>query len=173
MAAQRHPASRQPAAPRQLVPEPDDFAAAVDDALRPVLLLAARASARATQRVSTSQLQALLVLQERGPMNLTSLADELGAIPSSATRLCDRLVAADLITREPGSADRREVFLHLTASGRRIVRQVRDLRREGLREAIDACTPRERRELLSGLRALGVRMSAHEAEVRAAASYLP
>ena len=158
------------ASPRHLGPEPDDFAAAVDDALRPVLLLASRASAKATQRVSTSQLQALLVLQQRGPMKLTSLADELGAIPSSATRLCDRLVAADLITRETGSADRREVFLQLTTSGRRVVRQVRDLRREGLREAIEACTPRERRELLNGLRALGDRMSAHETEAEATGS---
>jgi DNA-binding MarR family transcriptional regulator len=157
-----------------LGPEPEDFAAAVDDALRPVLLLAARASAKAAQRVSTSQLQALLVLQERGPMKLTSLADELGAIPSSATRLCDRLVAADLITREPGSADRREVFLQLTSSGRRVVRQVRDFRRDGLREALEAATPRERRELLSGLRALGLRLGAHEAEGGAtAANYLP
>src|SRR3954469_11958332 len=146
------------APPRHLGPEPDDFAAAVDDALRPVLLLAARASAKATQRVSTSQLQALLVLHERGPMNLTGLADELGAIPSSATRLCDRLVAADLITRETGSVDRREVFLQLTSSGRRVVRQVRDLRREGLREALDSLTSRERRELLNGLHALSSRM---------------
>ncbi|MCW2669002.1 MAG: MarR family transcriptional regulator [Frankiales bacterium] len=162
------------AAPRHLGPEPDDFAAAVDDALRPVLLLAARASAKATQRVSTSQLQALLVLQERGPMNLTSLAQELGAIPSSATRLCDRLVAADLITRETGAADRREVFLQLTTSGRRIVRQVRELRREGLREALEHSTSRERRELLSGLRALALRLSATEADARGTATgYLP
>ncbi|MDX6217271.1 MAG: hypothetical protein QOG99_2855 [Frankiales bacterium] len=161
-------------ASRHLGPEPDDFAAAVDDALRPVMLLAARASAKATQRVSTSQLQALLVLQERGPMNLTTLAEELGAIPSSATRLCDRLVAADLISRETGSADRREVFLQLTPIGRRIVRQVRDLRRDGLREALEACTSRERRELLSGLRALGLRMGATDAEANGAATgYLP
>ncbi|MCU1603522.1 MAG: MarR family transcriptional regulator [Frankiales bacterium] len=149
-------------ATRHLGPEPDDFVAAVDEALRPVLLLAGRASARAGQRVSTSQLQALLVLHERGRMNLTTLADELGAIPSSATRLCDRLVAADLISREPGSTDRREVFLQLTGGGRRVVRQVRDLRREGLREALETCTPRERRELLSGLQALGQRMAAAE-----------
>ncbi|MFN2540145.1 MAG: MarR family winged helix-turn-helix transcriptional regulator [Mycobacteriales bacterium] len=142
----------------------------MDDALRPILLLATRASAKAGQRVSTSQLQALLVLHERGPMNLTTLADELGAIPSSATRLCDRLVAADLISRETGAADRREVFLQVTSSGRRIVRQVRDLRRQGLREAIDMCTPRERRELLSGLRALGDQMTAHEAGAQTANS---
>jgi DNA-binding MarR family transcriptional regulator len=107
-------------------------------------------------------------------MNLTTLAEELGAIPSSATRLCDRLVAADLISRETGSADRREVFLQLTPIGRRIVRQVRDLRRDGLREALEACTSRERRELLSGLRALGLRMGATDAEANGAATgYLP
>src|SRR3954470_17274259 len=162
------------AAPRHLGPEPDDFSAAVDDALRPVLLLAARASAKASQRVSTSQLQALLVLQERGPMNLTALADELGAIPSSATRLCDRLVAADLITRETGAVDRREVFLQLTTSGRRVVRQVRDLRREGLREALEQFTQRERRELLSGLHVLSARLSEADAEIaRAATGHLP
>ena len=158
---------------RHLGPEPDDVLAAVDDALRPVLMLASRANTRANQRVSTSQLQALLVLQERGPMNLTALADELGAIPSSATRLCDRLVAADLITREAGATDRREVFLHLTASGQRVVRQVRDLRRDGLREALEACTPRERRDLLNGLRALGARMTEHHAVPLSAARSLP
>ena len=158
MAVSRHPG-----------PEPDDVPAAVDEALRPILLLAARANAKATQHVSTSQLQALLVLQERGPMKLTALAEELGAIPSSATRLCDRLVAADLIVRETGATDRREVFLSLTSSGQRVVRQVRDLRREGLREALEACTPRERRELLSGLQALGARLSASESPEQAAA----
>ena len=103
----------------------------------------------------------------------SSSADELGAIPSSATRLCDRLVAADLITREAGSADRREVFLQLTASGRRVVRQVRDLRRDGLREALEACTPRERRALLSGLQALAARMTAADEAAAPARSHLP
>jgi DNA-binding MarR family transcriptional regulator len=154
-------------------PEPEDLAAAVDDALRPLLLLAARASARATQRVSTSQLQALLLLQQRGPMNLTSLAEELGAIPSSATRLCDRLVAADLILRTPGVTDRREVVLTLTASGKRIVRQVRDFRREGLRDNLGSLTARERRELLSGLQALAARFDDAERELGHATGSLP
>ena len=160
MAVSRHPG-----------PEPEDLAAAVDEALRPVLLLSARASANATQRVSTSQLQALLALEQRGPMNLTALAEELAAIPSSATRLCDRLVAADLIVRQPGTHDRREVTLHLTASGKRVVRQVRDSRREGLRDGLDQLSSRERRDLLSGLQALARRMEDSEVEdVRSARS---
>ena len=110
----------------------------MDDALRPVLRLAARASAKATQRVSTSQLQALLVLQERGPMNLTALADELGAIPSSATRLCDRLVAADLITRETGQSKQNVgKYLALAALPKYLIAAFRDERRMSLRWSSD------------------------------------
>jgi DNA-binding MarR family transcriptional regulator len=37
----------------------------------------------------------------------------------NVTRLIDKLVAAGLARREPGTRDRRQAFVHLTAAGRR------------------------------------------------------
>ena len=40
---------------------------------------------------------------------------------SSASRLCDRLVAAGMLEREPGRYDRREISLHLTPAATRLL----------------------------------------------------
>ena len=147
------------AIPLPLDPERSNgLAEAVDAALTPLFLLASQASAAARPRVSSSQLQALLALEHHGALNLTGLADVLRVIPSSATRLCDRLVAAGLITRSTGEADRREVVLTLTGSGSRLVRHVRALRREALGSALSQLTDRERRSLVSGLGALAAQL---------------
>lgn len=130
----------------------------LDEALRPVLLLASRAAASVAPRVSSSQLQALVALHRRGPMKLTSLALELGSIPSSASRMCDRLVASGFLERRAGQVDRREVFLHLTPDGDDVVRAVREVRQRALAEAIRGCTVAERQALLLGLRAFAAQL---------------
>jgi DNA-binding MarR family transcriptional regulator len=161
MAISRHPG-----------PAPDDYAAAVDDALQPLLELASRATAGALQRVSSSQLHALQVIQQHGAMNLTGLAEALEVIPSSATRLCDRLIAADLLTRTAGSPDRREVVLKLTPGGNRVVRQVRDARRDALSAAMAGLSERERRALLTGLTGLAGQLPSEAADTAQAAERL-
>src|SRR4029453_18240729 len=84
-------------------------AAAAGEAAASALVIAlGRAEEKVLPRGSGSQLRALLIISRHAPTNLTQLAEELGAIPSSASRLCDRLVAAGLVTRRTGSADRRE-----------------------------------------------------------------
>jgi DNA-binding MarR family transcriptional regulator len=143
-------------------PQPEDPSIAIDRALAPLLMLAARASAEAVQRVSSSQLQALLCLHEQGPLKLTKLAEALEVIPSSATRLCDRLVAADLITRKTGTVDRREVVLQLTTSGKKLIRQIQDRRQAEIRQALTGMSDRERRGLLAGLEALAAQLTHDE-----------
>ncbi|MGD0377399.1 MAG: MarR family transcriptional regulator [Streptosporangiaceae bacterium] len=49
------------------------------------------------------QLRALLVIDRAGSLNLSGLAGLLGASPSAASRLCDRMQAAGL---RPGSLTR-------------------------------------------------------------------
>lgn len=102
-------------------------------------------------RVSPPQLTVLLTLERRGPARLTELAEELGAIPSSASRLCDRLEAAGLLVRGAGK-NRREVRLELTSAGRALVEDVRKVRHGRLREVLEKMTPSGRAELLAGLR---------------------
>ena len=64
-----------------------------------------------------------MVVEQYDGINLRRLATLLDMLLSSASRLCDRLVAAGMLEREPGRFDRREISLHLTPEARRAPRR--------------------------------------------------
>lgn len=80
--------------------------------------------------VTLTQYRTLIVLASRGRQRAADLAAELGVQPSTATRLCDRLVARGLARRQPGEADRRVVWVVLTGEGRDLVGRAMAKRRE-------------------------------------------
>jgi DNA-binding MarR family transcriptional regulator len=134
------------------VADPAALAAAVDAATGALVITLGRAEEEVLPRVSVSQLRALLIISRQASTNLNQLAEELGAIPSSASRLCDRLVAAGLVTRRPGSVDRREVELRVSAEGQRLVDGLRETRVSQLATVLAAMSADGRRALLQGLR---------------------
>jgi DNA-binding MarR family transcriptional regulator len=96
---------------------PDPMRAAeVDDAAQALLAAWDAAGRQATPRLSWPQLSALLVVERAEGINLRGLAGELKMLLSSASRLCDRLVASGMVERVPGRVDRREIALYLTPS---------------------------------------------------------
>jgi DNA-binding MarR family transcriptional regulator len=129
-----------------------DMSAAVDAEATALVGLFEAARVQATTRLSASQLQALLVVEDEEGLNLGTLADRIGVILSSASRLCDRLVAAGMLDREPGPTDRREVCLTLTTAGRELLASLRNDRRRRLDEVLADMTPAGRDALLRGLR---------------------
>lgn len=128
-------------------------AGAVEAAAEALVIALGRAEEAVLPRVSVSQLRALLIIGRQERITITRLAEELGAIPSSASRLCDRLFAAGLITRRPGSTDRREVELRTSVEGRRLVEQFRERRRAEVATVLAAMDAAGREALLAGLRA--------------------
>ncbi len=92
-----------------------------------------------------------MVLQSRGPQSAQGLAGELGVAPSTATRLCDRLVAKGLIRRDQVEQNRREVELMVTDAGARIVGDVSRRRRTELRKIVTSMPPRDRGVLVRAL----------------------
>ncbi|MBV8951642.1 MAG: MarR family transcriptional regulator [Actinobacteria bacterium] len=98
--------------------------------------VATRSIAAVDGDLTVPQYRALLVLSESGGQNLGTLSTRLGVHPSTATRLCDRLVAKRLITRRAGRNDRREVVHRLTARGRRIVDDVTARRRAEFEQVV-------------------------------------
>src|SRR5690349_3435991 len=128
-----------------------DVAAAVEAASSALVIALGRAEERVLPRVSVSQLRALLIISRQAPTNLNQLAEELGAIPSSASRLCDRLVAAGLVTRRPGSVDRREVELRVSAEGQRLLDQLRGFRQAEVARVLAGMNTAARHALLAGL----------------------
>jgi DNA-binding MarR family transcriptional regulator len=139
-------------------------AAAVDDAARTLLATWESARERASIRLSLSQLGALLVVEQDEGVNLRGLAGRLRMLLSSASRLCDRLVAAGMLERAPGRTDRREIALFLTVSSRQLLAELQVHRQEVLGRVLDRMTPAARIDLLRGLTEFAAAAAADKAE---------
>jgi DNA-binding MarR family transcriptional regulator len=100
------------------------------------------------------QLRALLVIDRAGSLNLNGLAGLLGASASAASRLCDRMQAAGLVSRDRAVLSRREIVLVPTESGRRLAEWVRGRRRAALGALLSGMTAGGREALARGLREL-------------------
>jgi DNA-binding MarR family transcriptional regulator len=127
------------------------LAAAVDDAAAALLGAWNAARERVTPRLSAPQLSALLEVERAEGINLRGLAGRLKMILSSASRLCDRLVAAGLVERVPGRLDRREIALFLTPSSRQLLGELRTIRQGMLASVLERMSPDGRASLLRGL----------------------
>jgi DNA-binding MarR family transcriptional regulator len=70
--------------------------------------------------ITARQHQALLAIKGfpgRDRITIGELAEQLTIAHHTAVELADRLVGQDLVTRSPGSEDRRTVFLRVTRKG--------------------------------------------------------
>ncbi|MCA1682989.1 MAG: MarR family winged helix-turn-helix transcriptional regulator [Actinobacteria bacterium] len=132
----------------------DDLVAVTDAVLRAAGVLAAvlaRALAECGQDVTVPQFRALDALDHAAPLRLLALAELLGAQPSVATRLCDRLVAKDLMVRVRSDDDRREVSLDLTEAGAKLVRVVNASRRAEVHRILRRVPARQRQQMVAAL----------------------
>lgn len=125
---------------------------AVLTASRVLVAVAAHSLADNEADVSLPQYRALVVLAGRGPQRPVDLAEALGVDPSTATRLCDRLVAKHLITRRRQAADRREVRLDLSGRGQALVAQVTARRRLEIEHILSGASPAEHQQLIDAFR---------------------
>jgi DNA-binding MarR family transcriptional regulator len=126
-------------------------AAAIDDAAQALLLAWDVAREQVTPRLSSVQLSALLAVERSEGLNLGGLAAELAMLLSSASRLCDRLVASGMVERVPGRADRREIALYLTPASRALLAELRHIRRHSLTTVLEKMSGAGRAALLRGL----------------------
>ncbi len=94
---------------------------AVLAASRTLIGVATRSLGATAEETTIAQYRALVVLMSRGPQRLVDLAGALDVAPSTAGRMCDRLVRKGLIRRHRARADRRAVLVAITGSGRQVV----------------------------------------------------
>jgi DNA-binding MarR family transcriptional regulator len=103
--------------------------------------------------VPPAQLRVLTIVAGTRHTNMSRLAEALDVVPSSASRLCDRLEATGLLRRVPDPRDRREVRLLLTPSARHLLDDLRTRRRDALATVLERMTPAAREDLVRALRA--------------------
>lgn len=122
---------------------PDERAVeAVLTASRTMVAVATLSLGAAAEETTIAQYRTLVVLASRGPQRMVDLAGALGVAPSTAGRMCDRLVRKGLIRRQRARADRRAVLVSITGAGRDVVDQATE-RRRALITAILSGVPAE------------------------------
>lgn len=117
--------------------------------------LAAQSVADLLADLTLPQYRVLVVLATRGPQNLGSLAATLEVNPSTASRLCERLVRRHLIRRQTSRTDRREIRLSLAPTGQQLYEDVMSRRREKLASLVAVLDEDTRSHLVAGLRSFG------------------
>jgi DNA-binding MarR family transcriptional regulator len=123
----------------------DEVTDAVLMASRVLVAVASRSIAAVDESVTLPQFRALVVLD---PADRT-----VGELASTATRLCDRLVAKRLVTREVDPANRREVTITLSPSGRQLVNRVTARRRREIAAIMERVPARQRGAIVRALHA--------------------
>ena len=102
---------------------------AVLTASRAMIAVATRSLGAAAEETTIAQYRTLVVLASRGPQRMVDLAGALGVAPSTAGRMCDRLVRKGLIRRQRARTDRRAVLVSIAAAGRDVVDGATERRR--------------------------------------------
>jgi DNA-binding MarR family transcriptional regulator len=126
---------------------------AVLTASRTLVAVATRSLGAAAEETTIAQYRALVVLASQGPQRMVDLAAALGVTPSTAGRMCDRLLRKGLIRRHRARADRREVLVSLTAAGRRVVDEATTRRRALLAEILGRLPAAEQAAVAAALEA--------------------
>lgn len=117
----------------------DSLAFLLNDTSR---LLRRRFDARARSLgVSRAQWQVLFALSRTEGINQTGLADYLEVETITLCRMVDRLAEAGLVERRADPADRRAWRLHLTATARPLLDQLRTVGEGVVAEAIAGVAP--------------------------------
>lgn len=133
------------------VPNDEEVIGAIILASRLMVGIAVRSLAGNPDDVTLPQYRTLVELTFGGPSRLADLAEALSVSPSTATRMCDRLVRKELVSRTRDELDRREVKLAITALGRKVVSDVIERRRAEVRDLLQAIPVPLRRQLVSSL----------------------
>ena len=140
----------QPASPED---ESGHFVAELERATRGLLELNVGVLEQMEKKIGLAPLRALQSLERLGPSLVTELGDDLDMLPSTASRLSDRLADAGLITRRVSPTNRRATLLELTDTGRAILSDLLTLRTQALSTVVDQMSDDDRAALLQGTRA--------------------
>lgn len=143
-----------------------DDAAAVESTVEALVAVLDGVRLAQSPTVPPAQLRVLTTLADADQINMNGLAVALDVVPSSASRLCDRLEAAGLVLRLADPRDRREVRLILTPAARRLLDELRDRRRAALAAVLAQMTAERRQELVRALAAFDAAAAPAEADGR-------
>ncbi len=122
---------------------------AVQAACRVLVAISSQSIAAVEDQVDLTQFRALVIVASRGSLSLGELADAGALHLSTASRMCERMVAAGLMNRADDPTNRRQLILTLTDEGRRLVDEVMRSRRAAFEPMLAAMPKSRRAELVT------------------------
>ena len=140
-----------------MAPKPSSTAAPIDEAeaaarLRlSVTRLARRLRQESTTGHSPSQISALAVIDNHGPLTLGALAEHERVAPPSITKVVAKLEAEGFVERTSDPTDRRVSLVSTTADGRALVDETRRRKTTWLTARIHELPPAEQARLTDAL----------------------
>jgi len=133
----------------------DELTTALLRASRVLVAVAARSLAEVEDVVTVTQFRTLVVLSSRSGTTLRALAEALDVNSSTAQRMVEKLVAAGLVSRRTGEADRRSVSIELTDAGGQVVRRVTERRRREIGRIVRRMPVESRADFVTAVDAFG------------------
>jgi len=107
------------------------------------------------QGMTPERLSALSVIEKRGPISVTALADKEMVRPATMSRMVSALVDEGLVKRAEDKDDGRGVLVSTTPKGRRAYVRAQHLRLQHFTEALESLTP----EQLDAMRSLAAALA--------------
>jgi DNA-binding MarR family transcriptional regulator len=107
------------------------------------------------QGMTPERLSALSVIEKRGPISVTALADKEMVRPATMSRMVSALVDEGLVKRAEDKNDGRGVLVSTTPKGRRAYVKAQQLRLQHFAEALESLSP----EQLDAMRSLAAALA--------------
>lgn len=92
------------------------------------------------QGMTPERLSALSVIEKRGPISVTALADNEMVRPATMSRMVTALVEEGLVKRSGDKTDGRGVLVSATPKGRRAYQRAQEQRLQHFAEVLDSLT---------------------------------
>jgi DNA-binding MarR family transcriptional regulator len=103
----------------------------------------------AREGASLARTRVLLMIQRRGPVKASDIAELFGLAPRTVTDTLDGMERQGLIRREPDPKDRRAKRILITEAGQQAVAATEPIRRELISQVMGSLTGEERKALSS------------------------
>ncbi|BBO78492.1 MarR family transcriptional regulator [Desulfosarcina widdelii] len=105
--------------------------------------------------ITVSDFSILEALLHKGPLPINTIGEKVLLTSGSMTAAANRLEEKGLIKRIQDPSDGRCFYLHLTKTGRRLIKEAFDKHARNLEKIVDVLTAEERSELLTLLKKVG------------------
>lgn len=112
------------------------------------------AMAHIREDISPPHFEIMRTLQEAGMLHVTEIGERLQIPKPQMTHLIDKLVALEMVKRQPDERDRRIINITLTSKSKSLLRKHTRMIENAMKETLSSLTDKELQDLSTSLKKL-------------------